>query len=160
MKNINTVILSFAVATGILLSTGCETVPKSHDRTSAVSVSEAEKEQSELGAKAWEELKRQNPRTRNRAYTRALNRVSRNLTIKYNNEKYIDWEFIVFESATPNAFCLPGGKIAICSGLFKYIKNDAELAMVVGHEMAHALRRHISQQQRQEALKDVVALAF
>ena len=108
---------------------------------------------------AWTELKKQVPRARNRSYSIALRRVSRNLTANYRNPKNISWEFIVFESATPNAFCLPGGKIAIYSGLFQYIHNDAELAMVVGHEMAHALCRHISEQQEAELFTGILGTA-
>lgn len=41
-----------------------------------------------------------------------------------------------------NAFVLPGGKVFVYTGLFKYVSNDAELAAVVGHEVAHALKSH------------------
>lgn len=160
MRKLRSLVLYFAAAIGILSGTGCETVPKKYSMTDRGSLFVNEKEQSKLGAKAWEDLKRENRRARNRAYSRALNRVSTNLTAKYRNKQHIKWEFLVFESSTPNAFCLPGGKIAICSALFKHIRNDAELALVVGHEMAHALCRHASEQQEQKVLLDVLGTAL
>ncbi len=53
------------------------------------------------------------------------------------------WEFFVINNnKEANAFCLPGGKVFVYTGLFKYIANDAELAAVMGHEIGHALARH------------------
>jgi len=53
------------------------------------------------------------------------------------------WRYhLVNNPKTANAFVLPGGKVFVYSGLFKYAANEAELAAVVGHEVAHALRSH------------------
>ena len=53
------------------------------------------------------------------------------------------WEFFVIENdKEANAFCLPGGKVFVYTGLFKYASNDDELAAVMGHEIGHALARH------------------
>ena len=53
------------------------------------------------------------------------------------------WEFFVIDKDDePNAFCLPGGKVFVYSGIFKYVANDDELAAVMGHEIGHALARH------------------
>ncbi len=53
------------------------------------------------------------------------------------------WEFFVIDNnEEANAFCLPGGKVFVYTGLFKYAANDDELAAVMGHEIAHALARH------------------
>ena len=53
------------------------------------------------------------------------------------------WEFFVIDNdEEANAFCLPGGKVFVYTGLFKYTENDDELAAVMGHEIAHALARH------------------
>jgi predicted Zn-dependent protease len=53
------------------------------------------------------------------------------------------WEYVCFEDDdTPNAFCLPGGKIGIYTGILPITQNEAGLATVMGHEVAHATARH------------------
>ncbi len=56
-----------------------------------------------------------------------------------------DWEINVLDSPQINAFCLPGGKIAVFSGLLEVVQNDDQLAAVIGHETAHALAHHVSE---------------
>lgn len=61
----------------------------------------------------------------------------------YPIAKDFRWEFFVIDNPKEeNAFCLPGGKVFVYSGLFEYIANDAELASVLGHEIGHAIARH------------------
>ena len=74
----------------------------------------------------------------------AVNRVGINISKVIGKKKY-NWKFLVVKSTEANAYCLPGGKVVIYSELFKYIKNDAELATVMGHEIAHAIARHSSE---------------
>jgi predicted Zn-dependent protease len=60
------------------------------------------------------------------------------------------WEFTVLDDKQVNAFCLPGGKVAVYTGILPVTQDDAGLAAVLGHEVAHAIARHggerISQQ--------------
>ncbi len=66
------------------------------------------------------------------------------------------WETHVFSSDEVNAWCMPGGKIAVYTGLINKIKpTDAELAAVIGHEMAHALREHSREQVSQKMATSV-----
>lgn len=59
--------------------------------------------------------------------------------------KQFRWQVSVVRSREPNAFCLPGGKIVVFTGILPLAKNEAGLAAVMGHEMAHAVARHGSQ---------------
>ncbi|MDF1813380.1 MAG: M48 family metallopeptidase [Verrucomicrobiales bacterium] len=52
------------------------------------------------------------------------------------------WEFVIFDDPAPNAFALPGGKVGINTGLFEIAENEAGLAAVIGHEVAHIVARH------------------
>jgi predicted Zn-dependent protease len=56
-----------------------------------------------------------------------------------------EWEFNVIASDRINAFCLPGGKVGVFTGLLEFVQGDDELATVLGHEMAHALAHHASE---------------
>src|ERR1700677_474493 len=58
---------------------------------------------------------------------------------------HFDWEFNVLEDRQINAFCLPGGKVAVFTGLLPVCANDAQLATVMAHEVAHALAHHTSE---------------
>ena len=52
------------------------------------------------------------------------------------------WEFVLFEADEPNAFALPGGKVGVYTGILPITKDDAGLATVMAHEVAHAAARH------------------
>jgi predicted Zn-dependent protease len=56
-----------------------------------------------------------------------------------------DWQVSLIRSSQVNAFCLPGGKIVVYTGILPTTQNEAALATVLGHEMAHATSRHGSQ---------------
>ena len=62
-----------------------------------------------------------------------------------DDAKDFKWAVSVVNSPQANAFCLPGGKIAIYTGILPYAKTEDGLAAVMGHEMAHAIARHGSQ---------------
>lgn len=60
-----------------------------------------------------------------------------------NYKTNFEWEFFVIDNnEEANAFCLPGGKVFVYTGIFQYADNDDELAAVMGHEIGHALARH------------------
>ena len=58
------------------------------------------------------------------------------------NVKDFDWKFSLIDDPTPNAFCLPGGKVVFYTGILPALKNEAGMAIVMGHEVAHAVARH------------------
>jgi predicted Zn-dependent protease len=64
----------------------------------------------------------------------------------------LPYEFVVLNNDVPNAWAMPGGKLAINRGLLTYLEDEAQLAAVLGHEIVHAAARHGAQQQTQNVL--------
>ena len=62
------------------------------------------------------------------------------------------WEFNLVKDAQVNAFCMPGGKIVVYEGLLTVAQNENELAVVLGHEIAHAVAKHSNERMSQEIL--------
>ncbi len=75
------------------------------------------------------------------------------------NWKSFDWDVNVIESEQANAFCLPGGKMAVYTGLIPVAKNADAVAVVMGHEIAHALLRHGAQRMSQQKLTQIGQMA-
>jgi metalloendopeptidase OMA1, mitochondrial len=67
------------------------------------------------------------------------------------------WEFTVIQDDTPNAFCLPGGKVFFYTGILKITENDDQIATVMGHEIAHALARHGAERMSMQTASNVGA---
>jgi predicted Zn-dependent protease len=83
-------------------------------------------------------------------------RVTRRLAAATGaSAKDFDWQVSVIRSPQANAFCLPGGKIAVYTGILPITQTDAGLATVLGHEMAHATSRHGSQRLFQQNIAQI-----
>lgn len=63
-----------------------------------------------------------------------------------------NWDYAVFESATPNAFVLPSGQIGVTTSLLALVQNDDQLAAVIGHEVGHVVARHAAERYSNTAL--------
>ena len=123
----------------LVVLAGCATAPYT-GRKQVLMVSQ-EKEMS-LGYQAFKQIKKQSRPSKDQALQERVRRVGERIAQAADRPDY-QWEFIVFEDdKEANAFCLPGGKVGIYTGLFKYIKSDADLATVISHEVSHALARH------------------
>lgn len=66
--------------------------------------------------------------------------------------KNYSWEFNLVQSDEVNAFCMPGGKIVVYEGIMKLISSEDELAVIVGHEVAHAVAKHSNERMSQQIL--------
>jgi predicted Zn-dependent protease len=91
----------------------------------------------------------------------ALTAYVRSVGMKVANASGVDlpYEFVVLNNSVPNAWALPGGKIAINRGLLTEMNSEAELAAVLGHEVVHAAARHSAQQQSRAILTQGVVVA-
>ncbi len=75
------------------------------------------------------------------------------------SDRELPYEFVVLNNSTPNAWALPGGKIAINRGLLTELESEAELAAVLGHEIVHAAARHSARQMERSMLMQGLVLA-
>ncbi len=74
-------------------------------------------------------------------------------------ERSFDWDVTVLQSDQVNAFCLPGGKMAVYTGLIPVTQNDDAMAVVMGHEISHALLRHGAQRMTRGKLEQLGQIA-
>lgn len=70
------------------------------------------------------------------------------------------WEYNLVQSNQANAWCMPGGKIVVYSGLLPITQNEAALAVVVGHEVAHAVAKHGAERMSQGLIQQVGGVAL
>lgn len=70
------------------------------------------------------------------------------------------WEFNLVKSNEVNAFCMPGGKIVVYEGMMNIAKTDEELAVILGHEVAHAVAKHSNERMSQQMLAQYGAQAL
>ena len=78
---------------------------------------------------------------------------------KVSDDPGFEWEFVLVNSEQVNAFCLPGGKVAVYSGILPVAKNVDGLAIVMAHEIAHAIARHGAERMAQQELVQMGQIA-
>jgi predicted Zn-dependent protease len=123
----------------LLFSFGCATTPYTK-RSQLILLGESEEVQ--LGVASYAEVLKNAKVVKDPAFTEPLRRVGERIAKAANKPEY-NWEFTVIDDPTQvNAFALPGGKVAVYTGLYPVAEDEAGLAVVVGHEVAHALARH------------------
>lgn len=98
-------------------------------------------EMAQLGRSAFRQHMRDVPRTRDRRAIDRVYRISARVTAAAERPD-IPWQVEVFEDDSPNAFALPSGQIGVHTGIIDVADNDAQLATVIAHEVAHVLARH------------------
>ncbi|ETX03242.1 MAG: hypothetical protein ETSY1_00795 [Candidatus Entotheonella factor] len=137
-----------ALILGVLIIFACETVPIT-GRSQLMLMSEPEEMQ--LGLTAYREILSQENLSQSRRVNAMVERVGKRIAAVSNRPNF-EWEFRVIDKDQANAFALPGGKVAVYTGILKYTQTEAGLAVVMGHEVAHALARHGAERMSQSML--------
>jgi metalloendopeptidase OMA1, mitochondrial len=128
-----------AVAVSAALALACATVPETGRRQLSLVGSD---EVLQLSLAEFDKLKKETPISKDAAQTALVKRVGERIAAVASLPN-AQWEFVLFDNADQlNAFCLPGGKVGVYSGLLKVTQNEAGLATVIGHEVAHAVAHH------------------
>jgi len=127
-----------AASLGACLCGGCRTAPVTQRRQLMLV---PEGQELALGNEAYQETLASEPASQNARLTAMVKRVGERIAAVANKNDY-EWEFSLIASPTQNAFCLPGGKVAIYEGILPVCQDEAGLAVVMSHEVAHALARH------------------
>ena len=126
---------------------GCYTVPIT-GRTSFVAVSQGD--EMVLGMQAFADVRQKTPLVKNAAVAGRIASIGARIASVSEYPKWA-WEFATFDQPdTPNAWCLPGGKVGFYTGLLPYTKTDAEIATVIAHEIGHAVARHGAERMSEE----------
>jgi predicted Zn-dependent protease len=109
-------------------------------RTQFILLSESQEIQ--MGLVAFQDVLKKEKLSTNTKYNSSVTRVGKRIAVASGKTNY-QWEYKVIDSDdTINAFALPGGKIAVYTGILTVAETDAGLATVMGHEVAHATARH------------------
>jgi predicted Zn-dependent protease len=122
----------------MLVVVACQTVPIT-GRTQLLALPEAT--ETEMGLNAYQEILKTSRVSTDRAVNEQVTRVGRRIADATERSDY-QWEFKVLDDKQVNAFCLPGGKIGVYTGILPVTRDDAGLAAVLGHEVSHAIARH------------------
>ena len=110
-------------------------------------------EEAALGLQSYQQILSQAPTMSSGPEVDLVQRVVQRLVGSTRDAgKDFDWRVSVVQSPQVNAFCLPGGKMVVFTGILPIANNDASLATVLGHEMAHATSRHGAQRMLQQNL--------
>ena len=131
MRRILLALLLLAVA-------ACETVPVT-GRSQLLLVSEGE--ETKMGVDAYQGILNKSKVSSDPRLNDQVTRVGKRIADATGRNDY-QWEFKVLDDPQANAFCLPGGKVAVYTGILPITRDDAGLAAVLGHEVAHAVARH------------------
>ena len=149
IKRLNWRVLVLSAA---LFELGCQAVEYT-GRSQVNLVSESDEKK--LGVDAYQDILKKTPLSKNQAWQAQLRRVGQRISAAAAKPDY-QWEFNVLQGKEVNAFCLPGGKVAFWEGIMPITQDDDGIAVVMGHEVAHALARHGAERMSQSLGLEVI----
>lgn len=148
-------VFSLAAVASLMLA-ACETVPIT-GRTQLQLL--GERQEAQMGLSAYQDTLKKEKISGDARLNEQLLRVGRRIAEATGRRDY-QWEFKVVENdKMVNAFCLPGGKVAVYTGILPLTRDDAGLAAVVGHEVAHAIARHGGERLSQQLAVEGIVVA-
>jgi len=137
----------------VLVFAGCMGKAPVTDRTQVMLISQ--EEELALGEKGYREFLSKAKLSTNKVQISRVRTIG-NRIAKAANRPDFKWEFNLIEDKQINAFCMPGGKVVVYTGIMKVAQNDDQLATVMSHEVAHALARHSAERMSHQQISGVV----
>lgn len=118
----------------------------------------SEETERSMGISAYRDVLKEYPLSTDPVVNAMVRRVGQRIAAAANRPDY-DWEFAVIkDDKMANAFALPGGKVAVFTGILKHTKTEAGLAAVMGHEVTHAIQRHGVERMSRGILEQVASV--
>jgi len=132
----------------LLITYACATTPVSN-RSSLILIPKSQ--EISLGKQSYKQILKKEKESEDLQLNKIVLRTAKRI-IAVSHMPNLDWEVKLIESEQKNAFALPGGKIAIYTGILAVAQNEAGLATVISHEIAHVIARHGAQRMTQQIL--------
>ena len=140
----------------LLILSACATAPYTQ-RSQLILISASE--ENRLGVQAFQQVLAKEKVTRDPVLQGVVDRIGWRVATAANRPDF-QWQFVVIDNEkTANAFALPGGKVAVYTGIFPVAKTEGGLAAVMAHEVAHVLARHGGERLSQGLLAQMGAVA-
>jgi len=148
----------FSLLLAVALLAGCYTVPETGRKSVILPIGDEVAQ----GAAAFADMKSKEKLSANPVYNAQVERVGKRIAQAVGSDlPSAQWEFVVFdEPKTINAFALPGGKVGVYSGLLKLVSSDDEIAIVMGHEIAHVTARHGAERMSQGLIAAAIGMGL
>ena len=129
-----------------------------------------ESEMISMGFTNYSDFMKENPPSTDRSNSAVVKEVGNSISAavnKYFTENNLQsrlegyqWEFNLVNNNTPNAWCMPGGKVVVYSGILPFTQDNNGLAVVMSHEIAHAVARHGNERMSQQLLTQLGGIAL
>jgi predicted Zn-dependent protease len=143
--------------TAALLAAACATVPVT-GRKSFIMVPESQV--NAMAVDSYGQLLKESTLSKDTQAIAMLRRVGARIAQVADQPSY-KWEFnLIDEKETVNAFCMPGGKVAFYTGIMPVCQNEAGIAVVMGHEVAHAIAKHGAERMSQQLVLTLGGVAL
>lgn len=165
MTHFGRIFIAFLVINSIIVA--CSTVPLTNRSQFNII---PDSEMLAMSFSQYDAFLKENKLSTNQLQTQMVKSVGKNIESAVTKYMYdnnyanlldgFEWEFNLVENDLVNAWCMPGGKVVVYTGILPITKNETGLAVVMGHEIAHAIAEHGGERMSQELIRQAGGVAL